>query len=185
MQVLKSNKIHSFVFADAVRNLLENGRGKNRNILIIGPANCGKTFLLNPLNMIYRTFVNPAGSKFAFVGAQDKELIFLNDLRWNPDMIPWQDFLNLLEGQKVHLAAPKTHYAEDIFICSDIPIFATSISSIKFLGRSSNVEGENAMMDARWRIVELFHQIPVEEQKSQASCPRCFAELIMMGRDDE
>ena len=80
----------------------------------------------------------------------------MNDLRWNPDMVPWQDFLNLLEGQTVHLAAPKTHYAEDILIKSDIPIFATSISSIKFIGRSSNVEGEKAMMEARWRIFELF-----------------------------
>ena len=48
------------VFTEAVRNLLEQGRGKFCNILIKGPANTGKTYLLNPLNTIYKSFTNPA-----------------------------------------------------------------------------------------------------------------------------
>ena len=63
-------------------------------------------------------------------------------------MISWQKFLNFLEGQNVFLAAPKFHFAEDIYICSDVPILATSISVIRFVGCSSNIEGENAMMDS-------------------------------------
>ena len=35
---------HIEVFTEAVRNLLEQGSGKFRNILIKGPANTGKTF---------------------------------------------------------------------------------------------------------------------------------------------
>ena len=70
-------------------------------------------------------------------------------------MIPWPEFLNLLEGQTVHLATPKSHYAQDIVLLADIPVFSTSISMIKFSGsRSSNIEGENAMMEARWRKFE-------------------------------
>ena len=45
-QVLQLNSINPFVFADAMRQLLEHGRGKFHNLLIVGPANCGKTFLL-------------------------------------------------------------------------------------------------------------------------------------------
>ena len=48
MEVLRNNKVHPFVFAAALRDLI-NGRGKFRNLLIIGPANCGKTFMLKPL----------------------------------------------------------------------------------------------------------------------------------------
>ena len=36
------------------------GRGKLQDILIIGPANCGKTSLLKPISLVYRSFVNPA-----------------------------------------------------------------------------------------------------------------------------
>ena len=54
----------------------------------------------------------------------------MNDLRWSPDMISWQEFLNLLEGQNVHLAALKSHFAEDTYTCSDVTILATSISPI-------------------------------------------------------
>ena len=149
-EILRNNKINAYVFAEAIRTLLELGRGKNRNILLVGPANCGKTFLLNPFTEIYDTFLNPSSSKYAFVGAENKELMFLNDLRWSQEMIPWQEFLNLLEGQSVHLASPKTHYARDILITDGVPIFATSIASIMFAAKGANVEGENYMMEARW-----------------------------------
>ena len=45
-----------YVFAGAVRELLIKGRGKYLNAMIVGPTNCGKTFLLDPLNVIYDTF---------------------------------------------------------------------------------------------------------------------------------
>ena len=43
-QLLTWNDISIGVFTKAVRNLLEEGRGQHRNILIKGPANTGKTF---------------------------------------------------------------------------------------------------------------------------------------------
>ena len=74
---------------------------------IAGLGSCGKIFLIIPLTEIYNTFLNPSSSKHAFVGSDNKELIFLNDLKWNQEMIPWQEFLNLLGDQSVHLAAKK------------------------------------------------------------------------------
>ena len=72
-------------------------------------ANCGKTFFLSPSVVIYNCFENPATSTFEWVGAEEKEVILLNDLRWTPSLIPWHDFLLLLEGQPVHLPAPKSY----------------------------------------------------------------------------
>ena len=48
-EVLRNNKINAYVFAAAIRELLEKGRGKYRIVMIVGPADCGKTFILNPL----------------------------------------------------------------------------------------------------------------------------------------
>ena len=107
--IFQRNSIPEADFTEDVRNLLVKGRGKYHNILLKGPANCGKTFILNPLNSIFHTFSNPATTSFVWVGAQDCEVIFLNDFHWSDKIIPWHDLLLLLEGQTVHLPAPKSH----------------------------------------------------------------------------
>lgn len=109
-EVLQRNGVEEGYFAGRVYDLLEKGCGKYRNIMIIGAANWGKTFLLNPLNVIYNTFSNPACTSFAWVGAEKAEVLFLNDFRWFSSVIQWHDFLLLLEGQLVHFPAPKSHY---------------------------------------------------------------------------
>ena len=59
-EVLQRNGVEESYFAERVYELLNKGRGKYTNIMILGVANCRKTFLLNPLNVIYNTFCNPA-----------------------------------------------------------------------------------------------------------------------------
>lgn len=70
-----------YVFAEAIRTLLKLDRVKNHNTLLVGPANGRKTFLLNTLTVTCGTFLNPSISKYAFIGAENKGVIFLNDLR--------------------------------------------------------------------------------------------------------
>ena len=77
---IKNTESKWYVFAEAIRTLLELDRRKSCNILLVGSANCGKTFLLNPLKEIYDTFQNPSSTKYAFVRTGSKELMFLNDL---------------------------------------------------------------------------------------------------------
>ena len=108
--LLQRNNINGEQFSEAIRDLLDKGRGKYRNLYLKGPSNCGKTFLLNPLTHVYNTFCNPASTTFAWVGAEAAEVLFLNDFRWSPNIIPRHDLLLLLEGHEVHLPAPKTHY---------------------------------------------------------------------------
>ena len=51
-QILHNNGISLEFFRTVVKDLLVNGRAKYKNIMIMGPANCRKTFLLNPLTTI-------------------------------------------------------------------------------------------------------------------------------------
>ena len=181
-EVLTNNGIHPFVFADRLRTLLIHGRGKLRNIIIVGPANCGKTFLLRPIETIFETFSNPAHDKYGWVGSDKVEAIFLNDFRWSSELIKWNDFLLLLEGHTVHLPAPKNHYSSDMCLDKDTPIFATSIKEITFVGRCNVTdERENEMMAARWHVFKFIHQIPCDKQKDIAPCGKCFAELATLG----
>ena len=117
-EILANNQVPLQVFRDAVCDLLLKGRGKYRNIMITGNANCGKTFLLNPLTLIFDTFCNPASGSFAWVGVQNAECIFWNDFRWSPQVIPWHDLLPMLEGHAVHFPAPKTHFARKFQLLS-------------------------------------------------------------------
>ena len=158
------NGIELTEFATAIYNLLDKGRGKYRNVMLTGPANCGKTFLLKPLNSIYHTFKNPATGTFVWVGVENAECIFLNDFCWNEKIIQWHDLLLLLEGKPVYFPVPKTHFAEDILLKSDIPVFAASKYKLAYVKGRCIDAGETEMMSVRWNVLSLSQQIPEEEQ---------------------
>ena len=71
-EVLLLNEIDTFQFVTSVKNLLIHGRGKDRNLIITEPANCAKTFMLKPLQLIFSDsmFKNPANDKYAWVGSE-------------------------------------------------------------------------------------------------------------------
>ena len=183
-EVSRNNGVNVFSFADPVRELLTKGRGKHRNIMIVGPANCGKTFMLDPLNDMFRVFTNPASTSYAWLGAENVDVIFLNDFRYSQEILAWQDMLLLLEGQTIHFAAPKSTYAKDIMFDRDTPIFATGKEQIRYPGRyNSTDERENEMMDCRWRYFNFHWQIEERDVRVIPKCKRCFAELLMLGSD--
>lgn len=53
LELLQLNRIEPNVFSTCLRELLLKGRGKDRNIFLVGPANCGKTFMFKPLAVYY------------------------------------------------------------------------------------------------------------------------------------
>jgi len=176
---MNNNGIDKKCFAGCVLASLTQGRGKYRNVSVIGAANCGKTFILQPLTQIYKCFRNPATANFAWVGVDEAEVIFLNDFRWTSQIIPWHDLLLLLEGQLVHFPAPKCHFAKDISLESDTPIFCTGKRSIVLIKRGEIDERETEMMAVRWRLFSFSYQIPESDQVDIPPCPRCFAEFIL------
>ena len=178
LQTLQRNNFGVGEFSTAVRRLLQLGRGKHRNILITGPSNCGKSFMLNPLTKVFRSFTNPAQGTFAWIGAEKAEVIYLNDLRWSEKLIPWNNFLQLLEGAEVHLQAPKNHSPEDIKFSQDTPIFATSIAPIRKYQAGIVHEGETEMMTNRWKLIRFTYQMAEAEIKELDDCPHCFSKLV-------
>ena len=171
--------IYRETFTGSIKELLHKGRSKFRNIMICGPANSGKTFILNSLTSVYNTFCNPACSSFAWVGAENAECIFLNDFRWSQQIIQWHDFLLMLEGQMVHLPAPKTHYAKDIVFDRDTPIFCTGKQPIIYM-KIGVINAKEKGNDGS--AVENFHfNVRMEEQNQidLPKCPKCFATFIL------
>ncbi len=184
LEVLNLNGIDNTLFAGYISELLELGQGKFRNLLIFGRSNCAKTFILQPLNNIFgeKLFSNPANDKYAWVGADEADVILLQDFRYSRDCISWKDLLLLLEGETVQLPAPKNHFAKDVIIKSDVPIFATSKSPIRFRGPyNMEDERETEMMNSRWRKIEFRHVFEEKDQKRVKPCGSCFAKLVLGG----
>ena len=177
-QTLERNGYTAEEFGNSVFDLIKNGRGKNRNILIVGKSNCAKTFLLLPLKKLFRCFTAPTKGTFNWVGAEKSECVLLNDFRWSEKIIPWGDFLNLLEGEDIHVPVPKTHFTEDPLWTADTPIFATSKSKIRKYEGGEIDEVETEMMDSRWKVYMFKHQYTIDTVIKVEPCVRCFVELV-------
>ena len=149
-----NNNINIEIFKTAIRQALQMGHSKGSNIILIGPANCGKTFVLNLLTEVFKYFVSPASGTFAWVGAEKADVIFLNNLRRN-DKLPCADSLNLSEGLPIHIQAPKTYFAEDILWGVKTPIFATSSTQLRKYDGGVVNEIETNMMMVRWNYFEF------------------------------
>ena len=183
-EVLQNNQVNLYYFAGAMRQALTKERQKNVNILIVGPTNCGKSFLLNPLEIIFKSFVNPATGSYTWIGLDECEVAYLNDFRWSTEIIAWADFLLLLEGQTVHPPRPKNQFATDMCIdrSNTIPFFATSKTDMEYIGKYNvRDQRECDMMSSRWMTFRFTKQIKTPELIEP--CPKCFSRLILEGAE--
>ena len=85
---LFKNNIDINLFTTAVKTTLVQGRGKHRNVMLVGTSNCGKTFPLKPLKKFFSCFVTPTKVTFNWVGTGNSDCAFLNYFRWSEEFIP-------------------------------------------------------------------------------------------------
>ena len=179
-EALQMNSVPVAEFRGAVCDMLISGRGKNRNIFICDPANCGKTFLLKLLHTLFKTFWSPANDRFAWAACAQVDFFFLNDFWWHRELIPWEDMLLLLEGEAVHFPTPPNHFKENVCLTRDTPVFVTGKSFITFQGPYSTCDlVEDEMMTTLWKVFRFTWQIPIERQKDIPPCPKCFSDLVL------
>ena len=74
--VCQVKSINPYVFADVMKGLLARRTGKFCNVMIVGLANYGKTFLLKSLKIIFQAFAN-SSNKYAWVAAGQTKVIVL------------------------------------------------------------------------------------------------------------
>ena len=184
LETLSKNDIAVDRFSTLVKANLKYGRGKGRNLMICGPTNCAKSFLFLPLTKVYKCFTTPAKGSYNWVLAPDKEIIFLNDMRYDIDgetrLMPWNMFLNLLEGVTVNISMPKNFYENDFPWVERQPIFATSDKPIMRIRNGQLDVGETQQMDQRWTVLHFHHQYVGDDvDLNLIPCGACFAKLIL------
>ena len=180
-QVLSWNSINKFVFPAAVR---EKGRKKHLSIFLVGPSNCGKGSILEPLEQIFNCFTNPGQGKYAWIGLDEAEVAYISNFCWSKELISWQELLDLLEGAPCKLSRHKSVFATELHIprSNAIPIFTTGIHPIEYVrAYGLKDQRETAMMDSRWRMFEFSPQIPNNDIQEIPACSKCFYNLVMVG----
>lgn len=170
-------------FCGAVMDLLIHGRSKGRNLFLVGKANCGKSFLVRPLELIYKALVNPANNTFSFGEIEGKEIVLLDDFRLcssSGKPVPWSTMLLLLDGGTVNFSLPRTHYATDVCVPSSntIPVFCTGKAVPVFLEGFHVDPVESEMMRSRFKVFLFVKQITTESMCECSPCAKCFAEMI-------
>lgn len=130
--------------------------------------------MISPLKKLYKAFSNRATGTFAWVGAEEAD-----DFRWHPSIIAWGDLLQLLEGDTLHLPAPKNFCKKDIEFVKDTPFFATADAPLVLVKGGCVDQANTQMMQVRWRFFNFWRQIPEEHQQQVPPCQRCFARLII------
>ena len=180
---LESNNIGCKEFCQAVVTNLKIGRGKGRNLFLVGRANCGKSFLLRPLQKIFNTLTNPASNSFSFAEVVKNEVILLDDYRYNRGKpLAWKDLLLLLDGATLHFSQPRNHFFSDVCLAdtNTIPFFATGKGLPEYVdeaGKGDKMEDEMARV--RFKIFLCFKSRAGAEVKECLPCGRCFAEFVM------
>ena len=81
LETIQNNNISRSYFSELVVNSLKHGRGKGRNLMICGPTNCAKSFILIPITKI----LTPSHGSYNWVDAPQREIIFLNDIQYDID----------------------------------------------------------------------------------------------------
>lgn len=122
----------------------------------------------------------PSNNKFNWVGAWEKEVIFLNDLNYSEiNTMEWGNFLNLLEGAPVSIGVPKNHFANDAVWTQLTPIFATAARPITRISGNVIDTAQTQMMAERWKLYNFTYEFKTDIRIRQEPCVRCFARLIL------
>ena len=128
--------------------------------------------------------MSPSEGTYNWVGAPEKEVIFLNDIRYEEDgekkVMPWRIFLNFLEGAPINIAMPKNHYSKDYEWTERQPVFATAEHPITRIQNGQVNVSETAQMNERWTVVKFQHQyLGANVNYDLIPCKHCFAKLIL------
>lgn len=175
IDLLRLQKISATQFASAVMCALETGAGKAVNVFIFGPTSSAKSWVLDPLRLIFACHLTPPKrSTFPLQELPSKEVILWQDFRLDEDVLSWGSLLLLFEGTEVTIRRPRTEFPTDRNYKVSQPVFITSVGKLHH-----NDEEEQKMMDGRFRFFHFSKTLPAQLRRKVEPCASCFANIMI------
>jgi len=183
-EVLQNNGLDG-PFQKAVFEALRAGRAKRRNVCVLGPPDCGKTFLLKGLREVYSCYERPDGGSYQLEDLLGKEVVFLNDFEYDAsakEWMPWSFFKNFLEGGHLKVGRPKNRGGNATFK-GTAPVFATAPQEVKLFRKGVEDTKETNQARKRFQYFSLTKEIPEGKvQEVLKTCGHCAARLFLEGK---
>ena len=184
-QILQKNDISLTGWCQAMATSLKDGRAKGALVCHAGlHGNEGKSFLLRPLLQVFgaeSVFVAPPSkSTFPLMGLEKARLAWLDDWRFNEDIIPYTLQLLWFEGAPFIISRPQNHFSGHLRYSKDDPVFITTLmTDLKELkGKKFLQQGDVDMMLKRLLVFSFSKPISIPKATVQG-CASCFAQLVL------
>ena len=159
---------------------LERWSGKGALVCHAGlHGNEGKSFLFRPLLKVFgpdAVFVAPPSkSSFPLMGLEKARLAFLDDWRFNEDVIPYALQLLWFEGAPFIISRPQNQFSGHLRYSKDDPVFITTLSAdiTELKGKKFLQQGDVDMMLKRLLVFNFTKPIQIPKHVIQG-CGHCF-----------
>lgn len=175
LELLRFQSIPPHLFASTVMAALEAGASKGVNVFIYGSTTSAKSWIIDPLRVIYRCHLTPPlKSGFPLQDLPSKEVILWNDFRLVEDVLSWSNLLLIFEGTDITIRRPRNEFQGDLDFKVIQPVFITSLEAL----RHYNPE-EKEMMDRRFAFLHFAKTLPATKVRKAPPCASCFASLCL------
>ena len=172
-EVVQLNGYTEQELESAILSALELGRGKLRNIVIVGKTNRAKSFCLKPLALVFRAFKPPDTGSHQLADLKGCEILWLNEFEYDPSFLSWRKLKDFLEGEPLKVAVPKTQGSNYTFD-GTAPVFGTAPGPIEHPKQQSETE----QMMSRVRYFVFEHYFDPAVCPDIQPCAHCFAQWL-------
>jgi len=166
----------------AVTQALASGRSKGNLVTHAGfEGNEGKSFLFRPLPLVYgeeNVFVTPPKSAFPLLGLEKARLVWLDDWRFNEDLISWALQLLWFEGASFIIGRPQNLYAGHLRYTKDDPVFLTTLQADLHSLKGKLKQGDVDMMLKRLNVYDFKVKVHIPSHVAKG-CRVCFAKFLI------
>ena len=181
VRILELNAICPDAFCMAVCAALHFGAKRGLNVACVGRGGCGKSALLEPLDLLFDALGKPQrGSTFPLSNLPDSDIALWQDFKHDEGTVAWEDILSVFVGESIELRTPGQPNKR---FRNAAPLFYSGRALLRCKHETGEVAAElNRMMDERFTAFHFTVPLPRDERDAQwVHCAKCAAAFYLRG----
>ena len=178
--VLENNRENVARFGRDVCRALALGAKRGVNVAVVGEPGCGKSMILQPLELIFCTMPPPEdGSTFPLAGIVNVDVILWQDFEYSSRTVNYMDLLRVLVGERVGVRIPGE---KNVSVNNKAPMFYSALEKIaphKSMSHAAYTR-KSLAMDERFVLREWSRPLPMARRHADfPHCAPCFASFML------